>query len=86
MMRSTKARRLGLQPHEEDLVRADRIQQLGDVGVGFKGLGDEQQPVPGLAVELAGHAEMPGPLLIGQGRVRPHQHFDFDGRVGGVVV
>lgn len=45
-----QARRLGLQPHEEDLVRADRIQQLGDVGVGFKGLGDEQQPVPGLAV------------------------------------
>jgi hypothetical protein len=42
--------------------------------------------VPGLVVELARHAEMPGPLLVGQGRVRPHQHLDFDGGVGDVVV
>ena len=41
-----QARRLGFQPHEEDLVRADRIQQPGCVGVGLEGLGNQEQTVP----------------------------------------
>jgi len=28
---------------------------------------------------------MPGPLLVGQCGVRPHQHLDFDGRMCDVV-
>jgi hypothetical protein len=42
--------------------------------------------VPGFAVELAGRADMPSPLLIGQARVRPHQHLDFDRSVCDVVI
>jgi hypothetical protein len=81
-----QTRRPGVQAHTEDLLRPDRIQQLVDLGLALQRLSDEQELMPSLAIELAGHPELPGPLLVVERRMRPHQHLDFDGGVGDVVV
>jgi hypothetical protein len=77
---------LGLQSYGEHPVGANGGQQLGDIGVGLKRRGEDEQVVAVLAIELAVQLQMPRLLLVGERGVRPHQRLDLNGHVRDVVI
>ena len=79
-------RGLSFQAHQERLVGAEDLAQPICIVIGLEGLGDEQEPVSGLAVERARGLDVLAPELVAKRRVRPGERLELDRRVRYVVV